>query len=112
MVLNRGLLANYVGHDAEFEAQYLVLLKETVDQCLNELKQPSSQLYAVLHAAKSGIMVAVTAEVAALFTQACDLTVVAKNQALPDDVLKVLAMLCSQLELLAKEISAALKPQA
>ncbi len=110
MVLDRALLATYVGDDSEFEAQYLALLKETVDQCLNELKQPSSQLYAVLHAAKSGVMVAVTPEVAASFTRACDLTVLAKSQELPDDALEVLAKLCAQLELLAKEISAALTP--
>jgi hypothetical protein len=84
MILDRARLAQYVGSDPEFEAQYLTLLRETVRSCQLALNTSKQDLYRSLHAAKPGLMVATQEAFSTLLTQVCDELLVSTDEAFSD----------------------------
>jgi hypothetical protein len=107
-VLDRERLAGYVGQDAAFEAEFLKLLLGTVENCLASLATPSLQIYANLHAAKAGIIVAAGDELRALVEQACDQTVKLEVAGWTDEARQTLSRLNTSLSELAADIRAVL----
>jgi hypothetical protein len=111
MILDRTRLAQYIGVDASFEAQYLTLLAQTIQTCMESLVKPTSQTYGALHAAKPGLMVATTLSFSEQFSSACDRLMLVSDWPLSDDVALKLIDLHAQLEKLFEEIQNLLKAQ-
>jgi hypothetical protein len=107
-VLDRERLAGYVGHDAAFEAEFLQLLLGTVENCLASLAAPSLQIYATLHAAKAGIVVAAGDELRTQIEQACDLAMQLETTGWTVEAREALSKLNASLLQLATEIRAVL----
>jgi hypothetical protein len=108
MILDRQRLADYVGSDASFEAQFLTLLAETVSACIDALNPPSAETYRVLHSAKPGLVVSTTETFAVQLGQVCDVLVDVAQWPLPHAQAKSLVDLRVQLEQLGFEIRQAL----
>ncbi len=108
MILDRQRLAQYVGSDAAFEAQFLALLLATVSDCMGALDPLTNQTYRSLHAAKPGLVVATTEKFAAQLSQVCDVLVEATTWPLPAPQVERLEDLRLQLQQLSLEIHQAL----
>jgi len=108
MMLDRARLAQYVGHDPEFEAEFLSLLMSTVQTCLAALATPTLQIYSTLHAAKVAIAVSTCEEMRGQIERACDQTVNLLDTGWTDEAHQALAHLMGSMKQLALEIKTVL----
>jgi hypothetical protein len=105
-MLDRERLAHYVGADPAFEREFLTLLAQSTDECLQALAAPSHDIYAKLHAAKAGISVAAHEELRGVLQQACDQMVTLQASGLTDEVRQTLQSLEPLIAQLSREIRA------
>jgi 2,3-bisphosphoglycerate-dependent phosphoglycerate mutase len=106
MLLDRERLAQYVGRDPAFEREFLALLGQTTEACLQALAEPTVDIYAMLHAAKAGISVAAHEELRSALQLACDHTVTIQASGLTEEVRQVLRMIEPLMAQLSREIMA------
>lgn len=106
VMLDRERLARYVGTDPAFEREFLKLLAQSTDECLQALVAPTHDIYAKLHAAKAGISVAAHEELRGLLQQACDQTMTLQTSGLTDEARQTLQSLEPLIAQLFREIRA------
>jgi len=108
MMIDPVHMQQYLGCDADFQRQYLGLLRDSVQSCLTELAAPTSKTYAVLHAAKAGISVVACAELREQLHSVCDQTMHWHDASQSTNLCLQLQLVKAQLSKLLQDIDARL----